>query len=241
VFSVFLSCAPAQEDELAAELYDAGTAGIAEELGGLRAFFEDGETEILTRFAAFDPVLRREDETDWAAVSRDSFPPLEIGERWFLAPPWCEDATPPGRIRLVINPGMACGTGWHPCTQLCLESLEHAVGPGDMVLDVGSGSGILSEAARLLGARTVIACDIDGEVLPMFKGSAEAVRTGSVDVVVANISAPAVEDLHPELTRVLKAGGRLIVSGFEINDLPPGFDDCRQLTRDGWACLIRES
>ncbi len=69
--------------------------------------------------------------------------------------------TPPGRLRLEIYPGMACGTGRHPATQLCLQAIERYVRPGARVLDVGSGSGILSDAARLMGAASVIGCDID--------------------------------------------------------------------------------
>ena len=93
---------------------------------------------------------------------------------------------------------MACGTGWHPCTQLCLEALEKQVRPGIRVLDVGSGSGILSRAALLLGAGSVISCDIDPEVKPQFVGPAEAVKAGSADLLVANISAAVVTDLLPD-------------------------------------------
>ena len=250
MFSVFLSCEPRDEDRLTAELYEAGTCGIGEEPGGLRAFFEDdGSREaLLARFAAFRPRVREEAAADWEQAARDSFPALCIGRRWFLVPPWSADVTPSNRIRLVVNPGMACGTGWHPCTQLCLEALEDAVRPGDTVLDVGSGSGILSEAGALVGARRVIACDIDIDALfvarervraPMFAGSADAVRGGVADVVVANISSAAVDDLAPEFWRVLRPRGTLIVSGFEERDLPEGFRG-EMRTRDGWACLLAD-
>ena len=249
MFSLLLRCSPAQEDELVAELNEAGTAGISEEPGALRAFFEDdaGVTALLDRFAAYEPRLRREDDTDWEQVTRDAWPPIAVGERLFLVAPWNTDPAPVGRLRLEIYPGMACGTGRHPCTQLCLEALERTIQPGMTVLDVGSGSGILSDAARLLGAGTVIGCDIDYDAVAMaseraqarlFVGSADAVRSGSADVIVANISSLAAEELATEFARVRRPDSRLIVSGFPEDDLPQGFERCELLRRDGWACLI---
>jgi len=228
------------EDRLVADLHEAGSAGIVEEPGGLRAFFEDNQRrhELLRRFAAFRPEHREEADVDWAAQTRASFPPLLVGERFFLVPPWSEHPTPPGRLRLVINPGMACGTGWHPCTQLCLEALERAVLPGCALLDVGSGSGILSEAARLLGAGSVYACDIDSDAVSNFVGSVDAVRACAIDVIVANISSAVAEDLRAEFLRALRPAGPLIVSGFEIGNEPEGYSGCESLTRDGWSCLI---
>jgi len=248
VFSLFLTCSAADEDRLAAELYDAGTAGLVEEPGGLRAFFEDDRSrrELLRRFAAWNPAARAEAEVDWERATQDSFPALLVGRRWFVVPPWSREHTPAGRIRLVVNPGMACGTGWHPCTQLCLAALEDAVHPGDTVLDVGSGSGILSQAATLLGAGLVVACDLDLEAVlvaresvavPAFAGSADAVRNETADVLVANISAAVVEELSPEFRRVLRPGGTLIVSGFEQQDLPDGIAG-QTFESDRWACIV---
>src|SRR5205807_9784002 len=181
------------------------------------------------------PVLRHEADTDWEKFTRELFPPLAVGERWFLVPPWSNDPTPCGCLRLEVNPGMACGTGWHPCTQLCLEALERVVKPGDAVLDVGTGSGILSQAAAMLGAGHVYACDIDFDAillarervrLPAFGGSAGAVRAAAADIIVANISSEAAEELASEFRRVLRPYGTLIVSGFEAGDLPGCYASC---------------
>jgi ribosomal protein L11 methyltransferase len=249
LFSLLLRCAPAFEDQLSAELWEAGTAGIVEEAGGLRAFFDDGSDQrvLLRQFAGYAPELRREHAIDWAQISRDTWPPLLVGERFFLIPPWRDDPTPDGRLRLEMTPGMACGTGHHPATQLCLEALERYVRPGAIVLDVGAGSGILSAAAQLLGAALVVACDVDGDAVavarerlntPLFVGSLDAVRPGFADVIVANISSAVVEQLAEEFARVRKTKSVLILSGFPRWDVPEGFAPIETLFRDGWSCLV---
>jgi len=250
VFSLLLVCSPAQEDALIAELHDAGTAGITEEPGALRAFFADDAIggELLERFAVFAPAIRREPDVDWEQTARDAWPPLLVGERFFLAPAWSVEPTPVGRLRLETHPGMACGTGWHPCTQLCLEALERTVRHAMTVLDVGSGSGILSDAARLLGVNNVLACDVDFDALltarehvgvPMFAGSVNAVRSNTADLIVANISSAAGEELAPEFDRVRRPGSALILSGFTKEDPPDGYGECELLVKEGWACLIQ--
>jgi len=114
-------------------------------------------------------------------------------------------------------------TGVHETTRLCLEALEDLVQPGIDVLDVGTGSGILAQAARLLGAARVIACDIDPEAVRIarqgFIGSADAVRSAAVDLVVANISPEAIIALAPEFARVLRPGGTLVASGFNVGEV----------------------
>jgi ribosomal protein L11 methyltransferase len=240
LFSLFLSPRPDQEDRLIADLWEAGTAGIVEETSGVRAFFEDtSEAAVLiARFSEFSPQQRIEESTDWVRECQEAWPPMRLG-RFFLTPPWCHDPTPPGLLRLEINPGMACGTGRHPATQLCLEAIEKYVKPGDTVLDVGSGSGILSSAARLVGAGIVVSCDIDPELRPMFIGSADAVRSNWADVIVANIDSATVEQLAPEFARVRKLESTLILSGFPADDMPEGLPRSREsLRRDEWVCLI---
>jgi len=225
MFSVRVAAAPEVLDELVAGLWEAGTLGLSEGDGYVIAFFED--EAAAGRFG--DPHL--EPEVDWVQRTEDAWPPLLVGERFFLAAPWRKEPTPPGRIRLEINPGLQCGTGQHRCTQLCLEAMERAIEQGDSVLDVGSGSGILSIAAKLLGAGRVVACDLDEEAaqaavsfgIPFFVGSAEAVRSGAFDVVVANISEDVIGVLRPEFERVAR---KRILSGF-------------QNERGQWTCVER--
>jgi ribosomal protein L11 methyltransferase len=249
VFSIFLLCPPGQEEQLIAELWEAGTQGMVEEPGGWRAFFAESvePATLLERFQGFAPQARDEPTDDWEHLTREAWPPMAIGERFFLVAPWNRDPTPEGRLRLSIEPGMACGTGRHPCTQLCLEALERHMRPEDAVLDVGTGSGILSAAASLLGAGRVVACDTDPDAVRIardrlggciFAGSADAVRSGWADLIVANISSSAIEELAPEFARVRRKPGTLIISGFEEWDLPEGFEPRETLRRDGWACLV---
>jgi ribosomal protein L11 methyltransferase len=205
--------------DLLADLYEAGTAGIIDHDSWLEAFFDD--RAAAERFGEPMPC----DDTDWVQHTYDAWPPLLVGEKFFVVAPWRDDPTPEGRFRLEINPGMQCGTGQHPCTQLCLDAMERIIRPGNSVLDVGTGSGILSIAARLLGAGRVVACDIDIEaakVVPFFLGSVDAVRSDSFDVVVANISDWVIEELRPEFERVAR---RRILSGFRDQ-------------RGAWTCVV---
>jgi ribosomal protein L11 methyltransferase len=250
LFSLLLHVSLDREDLLVAELGESGTAGITEEDGALRAFFEDSQDirTLLERFHEFAPQVRREQPVDWEQATREAWPPMCVGERFYLLAPWDRDAEPPlGRMRLEIYPGMACGTGRHPATQLGLQAIERYVKPGALVLDVGSGSGILSAAAMLMSASQVIGCDIDADTVriarerinaPMFVGSADAVRPGWADVIVANIDAATLERIAGELERVRKPESTLILSGFPEWDAPEGFSPKETLALEEWRCFI---
>jgi ribosomal protein L11 methyltransferase len=204
---------------LTSRLWEAGTLGITEGDGYVDAFFEDAD--VASQFGVPEAV----EDVDWVAQTQASFPPLLVGEKLFVAAPWRTEPTPPGRIRLVINPGSQCGTGYHRCTQLCLEAMEKLIRPGDAVLDVGSGSGILSLAAKLLGAGRVVSCDIDPDAAgpeTFFVGSIDAVRSGTFDVVVANINEDVIGPLRADFERVARVR---ILSGFQ--------DDAGE-----WTCVI---
>ena len=224
MFSLEIDSDSDGHDLLIAELWELGSAGIVELSDTrVRAFFEAGADRagLLARYAS--AAVREEENRDWVQEARDLLQPMEVGRRFFLVPEWRDDPTPSGRFRITVNPGLAFGTGVHETTRLCLEALEDLVQPGIDVLDVGTGSGILAQAARLLGAARVIACDIDPEAVRIarqgFIGSADAVRSAAVDLVVANISPEAIIALAPEFARVLRPGGTLVASGFNVGEV----------------------
>jgi len=245
MYSLFFRPPADREDLLIAELWECGTSGIVEEEDGIRAFFDD--LSQVRRFAGQNPEVREEKLVDWAQATRDAWPPFRVGQRFFLAPPWCDQPTPPGCVRLPIYPGMACGTGRHPATQLALEAIERHVLAGAAVADVGTGSGILAAAASLVGAGKVIGCDVDpdavgiaGErvLVPLFVGSADAIRAAWADVVIANIDAATIEQLVGEFARIRKPESVLILTGFPEWDVPEGFTPKETLQREEWRCLI---
>jgi ribosomal protein L11 methyltransferase len=242
--SIYLECAVDEAESLIAELHERGTLGVMELGTGLRAWFDD-TARLDDLIERYDGEMIPEEEEDWVQRTQDSFPAIAVGERFWLAPPWNTDSPPPGRMRLEVNPGLACGTGWHPCTQMCIEALEDYVREGSSVLDVGTGTGILLAAAELLGATRLAGCDVDAasaaiareRVGPrVFAGSVDAVAADAFDVVVANISAPVIESLLPDLRRVCRSGAVLILSGFQTAPALEGAVACRE--RDGWLCIV---
>jgi len=237
MFSLEMESEGEAKDLLIAELWERGSTGIVEtDLPGgrclLRAFFED-EADLDSLQHQFAARIERHAPRDWVEFSRAGWEPICVGARFYLVPEWLQDPAPSGRFRIEINPGWAFGSGYHETTQLCLEALEEYLRPGMTVLDVGAGSGILSIAAALLEACRAVACDVDpvaveiaganarraGVGVRLFSGSADAIRTGSVDLIVANINASASIELAAELLRCLAPGGRCIASGFETWEL----------------------
>lgn len=203
-------------------------------------------------------------ERDWEEAWKAHFTLLHIGARLVVKPSWAEYEPAPGEAVVELDPGMAFGTGHHPTTHGCLEALEEAVTPGARLLDLGTGSGILSIAAVRLGASTAMALDVDPVACRVARqnvrsaGLSRAIRVargslphprvedGAYHVATANISAMIVSDKAPHLSRALAPGGVLIASGFQADQAPgveaalaqAGFTPPDRLDREGWLTLV---
>ncbi|RIV25861.1 50S ribosomal protein L11 methyltransferase [Alicyclobacillaceae bacterium I2511] len=175
------------------------------------------------------------DEADWEQAWKGDYHPIAVGSQWFIMPRWEAGMLPTvaseGRIPLLLEPGMAFGTGTHETTQMCLEALSDRVKPGMRVMDVGCGSAVLAIAAAKLGATQVVALDIDPVAVGVaqenvdLNGVSEIVRVvqrdllagyeaSEFDVMVANILRDPVLALIPEAAVRLRSEGKMIVSGF---------------------------
>jgi ribosomal protein L11 methyltransferase len=195
------------------------------------------------------------EDQDWVRASQAQFEPIAIEGRLIVTPTWhMDDAVPPGMVRLILDPGLAFGTGSHPTTRMCLGWLARTMRPGQRVIDYGCGSGILAIAAALLGAGEVDATDIDPQALTSSRDNALAngvsIRThetsvplAPADVVLANILANPLKVLAPALSSLLRPGGQLVLAGLlerqvdEVSACYPDVDLRVAEVIDGWACL----
>jgi ribosomal protein L11 methyltransferase len=194
------------------------TALVAESLWHLRVIWPVGELE--THEIA---------DEEWAHAWKAHYSTFRIGRRLVIRPSWLRYEPLPDDVVVMIDPGVAFGTGLHPTTRCCLEVLENEIQPGDRVLDVGTGSGILSLAAIGLGASEVLAVDLDSvavdaarsnvelnhlsDCILVAEGSVDVVEGRQFDVVIANIIARVILELAPSLLARTRPGGTLVLAG----------------------------
>jgi len=169
-------------------------------------------------------------EEDWATAWKQYYHPVKISERFTIVPTW-EDYSPVSTDELIIelDPGMAFGTGTHPTTVMCLQGLEKVVKEGDTVVDIGTGSGVLSIGAAMLGAKSVHALDLDevavrsakenvalnkvSDTVQVFHGNLLDTVKEPADVVVANILAEIIMSFTDDAFTIVKPGGLYVTSG----------------------------
>ncbi len=181
-------------------------------------------------------------EQDWVRLTQSQFDPIHVSSRLWIVPSW--HASPdPAAINIVLDPGLAFGTGSHPTTRLCLDWLDCHLSPGCSVIDYGCGSGVLAIAAAKLGAARVRGIDIDEQAVLSSRYNAERnhvmaefsnadhARLDPADVVLANILSNPLTILAPLLARLTLPGGALVLSGI----LPPQAAKVAEAYRDWFA------
>ncbi len=199
--------------------------------------------------------LRSVPDEDWVAKSREQFGPIRASEHLWIVPTW-RVPPEPDAVNLVLDPGLAFGTGAHPSTRLCLQWLERSIAGGETVLDYGCGSGILTIAALKLGARRAVGVDIDPDAVRTARANARrndvageflegcAPLTFTADVVIANILANPLKVLAPMLASRCRHGGQIALSGI-LSDQASEVESCYSpwivfappAEADGWVCL----
>ena len=197
------------------------------------------------------------EDQDWERAWMDDFKPMRFGKRLWIVPSWHQPPDPEA-VNLLLDPGLAFGTGTHPTTALCLEWLDASDLAGKQVVDYGCGSGILAIAAARLGANRVLATDIDPQALQATRDNAERNDVAThievclpdrlpacqADIVLANILAGPLEALAPRLAGLVRPGGSAVLSGLLAEQAEP----LRQIyarhffmqpanVLDGWARL----
>lgn len=268
------------KDAIIGELSDDGVSGIWESSEprpghtrlvlyfSSRSNLEKIQDRLCTLFARTglqNPPISRSlvEECDWTEEWKKSYRSFPIGDDFFVIPSWEQTPCPGDRLPIRIDPGQAFGTGTHETTQLTMEALERWVEPSHVVLDVGTGSGILAIASRLLGAGEVFGCDIDPVAAQValanikrnaenkvwtFCGSVDAVKSESVHLVLCNMTADLIAALFGEFDRVLRPHGIAIFSGIlrERNEdvraviANSPFTIHEEMTRGEWTALIAQ-
>lgn len=243
---------------------DPGTTPIwrTTEVTGLFEYDADMEQVAATlrmrgRIDADEPIMvELVEDADWERVCMQDFKPMQFGERVWICPSWDEPPVPDA-VNILLDPGLAFGTGTHPTTALCLEWLDAQELKGKLVIDYGCGSGILAIAAVLLGASRVIAIDNDPQAilasesnraLNGINATQMTVHLPGVpdhpqaDILVANILSGPLEQLTPIIAALVKPGGRLILSGVLsvqttslMDSYRPFFEMLAPVTRDEWV------
>ncbi len=200
-------------------------------------------------------TLETVEEQNWVQLTQSQFDPIRVSDKLWIVPSWHETPAPDA-INLILDPGMAFGTGSHPTTRLCLEWLERYVTADCSLLDYGCGSGILAIAAARLGASPVTGVDIDPQAVDAAKANAERNGVsahfadsrepidGQFDILIANILANPLKALAPALAAHVRPGGWLALSGILVEQeeelmaiYSPWFAMAVADRREGWVCL----
>lgn len=178
-----------------------------------------------TKLTNFVYRTEKIEEQDWVRATQSQFNPIQISEKLWIVPTW-HNVADTSAINIILDPGLAFGTGSHPTTHMCLAWLTEHVKPDQSVLDYGCGSGILAIAAKKMGAKQVCGVDIDTQAIEAslfnakqnqvevdFFNAEQFTQSQTYDIVVANILSSALTVLAPVLASACKQGGEIALSG----------------------------
>jgi len=228
------------------------------DLKGLVALLYERQSKDL------DPAIEIQSlaDQDWEKSWMDRFHPMQFGKRLWICPSWSSPPEP-GAVNIMLDPGLAFGTGTHPTTAMCLEWLDRQNLEGKLVVDYGCGSGVLAIAAALLGAKCVLGVDNDPQAITASEANRNMNQLDESrlavclpenfppqpsllpgDILLANILAGPLEELAPAFAKLVVPGGDLVLSGI-LPEQAPSLLDCYQrwfqmsapLERDGWTRL----
>ncbi|MBD3383507.1 50S ribosomal protein L11 methyltransferase [candidate division KSB1 bacterium] len=259
--------------------FQLGASGVEEEENQFKIYFPDTDAssglvhkieyflKSENRLQITNPVIHTETiiEQDWNQDWKKNYLPIPISDRILIKPTWLEAPKTEYDVVVEIDPAMAFGTGTHATTRMCLKALEDQIHGGEILLDVGTGTGILSFTALKLGARRAVALDTDviavetaqenaavNNVLSsieLFAGSVDALKPDSFDLLVANVNTLVVVTLLSKIPALLAAHGRAILSGILQSDarviedhLKIGNWNFQKSQMEEWLCyIIRQS
>jgi len=277
--AVTIPCRSDSADSIANFLFELGSSGLEEQDGCVKGYFEakvpfESISISLERylnnlrelgFSIGKPQFEQVPFKDWNFEYRSYFHPVQITSRIMVKPPWIERERSSDQAVIDIFPGLAFGTGTHETTQLCLMFLDKVLKPRETILDIGTGSGVLSIGAIKLGASHAVAVDVDSNALAnayenvvlngvqsqieLRKGSIDVVFEDHFDLICVNISYPVVVKLIPELKRFVLATSRIILSGFlaserksmESKIIKSGYRILKNREKGEWSGLLIET
>lgn len=242
-----------------------GTAGI-EQLNAVRQSMKELKTlDTENIFGSLEISTDNVKDEDWSEIWKQYFHPIPVGKKILICPAWEDPKDTDGRTVFTVNPGLSFGTGSHPSTRFCLEEIEENLKPGDSVLDLGCGSGILSITALLLGASSAVAVDIDSNATDVaisnlkLNGLSDENYTaytgdittekelrdnlGKHDLVIANIVADVIISIAPYVLDFMKPSSVFICSGIILERLDEvksalnenGLEITKVKTDEDWA------
>jgi ribosomal protein L11 methyltransferase len=266
------------KDAVSGELSEFGAAGLWENEDAatghsrLVAYFEN-PPEFDALRSVLHPIFQREGldlpdlksssvkDQDWSEQWKKHWSSFPLGRRFFVVPSWSDSTIPADRDPIYIDPGQAFGTGTHETTQLTLEAMEVWMEPRKIVLDLGTGSGILAIAAKLLDARFVHGCDTDPVAIAVAReniernvpqsiglmcGSIDAIGSKSVGFLLCNLTAGTISEILPDIQRALRPQAIVVLSGIltsQSRDIrqkagPLGLIVLQERTRGEWCALV---